>query len=175
MSERDSNLFERQLSRFLDDEMSSGERRDFKRQLRDDPDAAARFDQESAFDREFGYALRSALQRTAAPRRLRTPARIARFATLAVAAGLAVVFLRPGETPSGRPSERVARATSWFAPPPGVSDDYSSDARLYERPRIRVDDATRNWIVVPSGRAGEYLIVEVKRVRTRSVAVQEDF
>lgn len=167
--------FDRLLSRFLDDEMSSKERREFKRVLRDDADASARYDDEAAFDREFGYALRSALGRTQAPRRLRTPARVARFAALAVAAALAIVFFRPPEITNSPKSDNPAQATSWFAPPPGVSDDFSADTRPFERPRIRVDNGTRNWIVVPGDRNGEFLIIEVKRTRTRSIVVQEDF
>ena len=59
----ESAELERLISRFLDDECSADERRVLHRTLRDDPAAAALYEEYTALDREIGHAMRSALGR----------------------------------------------------------------------------------------------------------------
>ncbi|NUQ50549.1 MAG: hypothetical protein HUU27_11630, partial [Phycisphaerae bacterium] len=63
---------------------------------------------------------------------------------------------------------------SWFAPPP-LGDTFISESPAGDPPHVRVEDTEREWIVVPGQRAGEYLILEVKRIRAKQVRIERDF
>lgn len=168
---------ERLISRHLDDECSLEQRRELNDRLQHDPAAAALFEDHRVLDREVKLALRSALDRSAL--RLRPVAgweRVTRAGALAVAACLAVMFwFSPGRD-TAAPAERTsAQASSWFAAPPTPSDTLVERPPRFVRPQIRVDHPDTDWIVIPSDKPGEFLIVEVNRVTTRSVPVQKDF
>lgn len=178
------NDFERLVSRYLDEECSPEERRQLESLLHRDRDAEAFFEETAALDREIGRLMRQSLGRSVVVRR---PAarwrRAMRYSALAVAAcaGLLLspqgwwsIFGPPAADEPGESGRQPARA-SWFAPPPAGGDIYGPDARPFERAQVRVDKSDREWIVVPSERPGEFLVVEVKRVKTRTIPVQEDF
>jgi ferric-dicitrate binding protein FerR (iron transport regulator) len=95
MTESDDRL-ERLISRVLDREASSAERRELNRRTLADPRAAQLYEEYAALDREIGAALRSAMR----PARRLFPGplwrRIGQAGMLAVAACLAlVIWMRP--------------------------------------------------------------------------------
>ena len=171
-----SDNLERLVSRYLDGECTPEERKQLKALLRRDSAAEDFFEETAALDREFGRAMRQSLGRPLVVRR-RTPlwVRVSRIAGLSAAACLVWLVLRiptqPSQTPSDRP--RPQRA-SWFAPQPTAADTLAEQP-VSERPQVRMDKMDRHWIVVPADTPGEFLVVEVKRVKTRTVPVQEDF
>ena len=171
---------ERLISRYLDDEADAGERRQLTTLVRRDPQAAALFDEQAALDREISIALRKALRRPLArPRRLRVWPRVFRTVGVAAAACLAAVFWTQPQgappAPDGTAHGSFGVGRSWFAPPPASVDTLVDTPDVFERPGVHLRAADRNWIVVPGDAPGEFLIVEVKRVRTRTVHVQQDF
>ncbi|MBI5863752.1 MAG: hypothetical protein HZB38_04445 [Planctomycetes bacterium] len=175
MNEPTNNL-ERLVSRYLDDECSVEERRQLRQLLRKDAEAEAFFEETAALDREIGRAMRHALGRPVVLRR-QSPRwiQIGRAIALGAAACLAWVFLNPGgSATSQRPEQGRPMRASWFAPPPAPADTMS-DTRGYDRPQVRLDNTESRWIVVPGERPGEFLVVEVKRVKTRTIPVQGDF
>ncbi len=170
---------ERLISRCLDDECSPPEQRELNARLRRDPRAAALFEEHAALDREIKHALRSALHRTPDRHRpLPLWERVARVAVLAAAACLAVMFwftsprqpTTPGETTSA-----LAQTHSWFAAPPAVGDTLVEQPERFNRPVNWVGKPKTDWIVVPTDQPGEFLVIEVNRVLTRSTRVRQDF
>ncbi|RMF78828.1 MAG: hypothetical protein D6744_09695, partial [Planctomycetota bacterium] len=123
MSDADDHL-ERLISRFLDDEADSRQRREMKTLMRRDPQAAALFDELAAIDREASLAMRRALGRASStPRRRSARARIVRVAGLAAAACLAAMFWTPTHSAAPQRDGGASQASfgvgrSWFAPPP---------------------------------------------------------
>ena len=170
-----SDNLERLVSRYLDGECTPEERKQLKAMLRRDS-AEDFFEETAALDREFGRAMRQSLGRTLVVRR-RTPlwVRISRIAGLSAAACLAWLVLRSPTQPSATLSDRPQpQRASWFAPQPTAADTLAEQP-VSERPQVRMDKMDRHWIVVPADTPGEFLVVEVKRVKTRTVPVQEDF
>ncbi len=178
MNERQDQL-ERLISRFLDDEARADERRALRETLRQDAHAHALFEEHSALDREIGTAMRRAMRRG-----VRGSARrawwlsVARNLALATAACIgAAVWMRPAapQTPAERQRAGRTEAASWFAPPVEAGDQLRDSTARYERPAVGVVAPSENWIVVPGERPGEFLVVEVQRVRTRTLPIQQDF
>jgi hypothetical protein len=171
-----SDNLERLVSRYLDGECSREERKQLKAMLRRDSAAEDFFEETAALDRELGRAMRQSLGRTLVIRR-RPPlwVRVSRVAGLSAAACLAWVVLRTPQPDTAGQSDpaRVQRA-SWFAPQPTAADSMAAQPES-ERPQVRMDKMDRRWIVVPGDTPGEFLVVEVKRVKTRTFPVQEDF
>ena len=170
--------FERLVSRFLDDECSAAERKQLQAEIRRDGDAEAFFEETAALDREFGRAIRAAIATPAAARHGQPHwFRLVRMATLSAAACLAWFIWRPDAGPqssitnSGQSRPQFA---SWFAPQPAAGDTLAQPTRS-ERPEVLLDQSDRQWIVVPGQRPGEFLVVEVKCVKTRKIPVQADF
>jgi hypothetical protein len=168
---------ERLISRYLDGESPPRERRELNDRLRRDPRAAALFEEHSALDREVKSALRYALDRPpVAGRVLPRWERLARVVALAAAACLAAMFwLTPNRSAPGSHDRAAAQAASWFAPPPTFGDTLIAQPERFNRPQIRVDRPNTNWILVPSDKPGEFLVIEVERVLTRTIPVQHDF
>jgi len=175
MSEPTYDL-ERLISRHLDDEATREERRALNARLRREPDSAALYEQHSALDREVKHALRSALGRSPARHRpLPLWERTARVFIVAAAACLAVmIWLKPTQELSSQAGRAPAQA-SWFAPLPTVGDTLVERPEGFDRPQIRVGKPDTNWIVIPSDKPGEFLVIEVNRVLTRTVHIQRDF
>jgi hypothetical protein len=141
----------------------------------------ALFEEASALDREVGIAIRKALGRSAGRcRRVLPPWNgLGRLVAVGLAACLALAFLawpaRPPATTARYAGQGISGPGSWFAPPPAMRDAYEAAPVSLDRPRLRLDRADRNWIVVPGDRPGEYLVVEIKRVHSRSFVIQGDF
>lgn len=169
---------ERLITRHLDDACGPDERRRLERLTRRDPRAEAMFEEYAALDREVGAAMRQALGRSAG-KRLRGGGggwtRWRRALSVGMAACLAgVLWLAP---PERAPTARGPRqAGSLFAAPPTAHDTLDQrGASVFGRPQIRVDVPDREWILVPGEVPGEYLVVEVNRVRSRTIFLHEDF
>lgn len=180
MKEPNPNL-ERLVSRYLDQECSDEERRELQALVRRDADAASFLDEYVDLDREINYSLRRATGRAPVRRHVVTGwARLRRTLALGVAAAIAVFLwyspaLRQDVSQSPAASGRQATSASWFAPPPKVGDVLVDDAVRFERPQVRLEKDDSNWIVVPGERPGEFLVIEVKHVRSRTIPLQDDF
>jgi hypothetical protein len=175
---------ERLISRHLDNEATDSERRRLDRALDADPRARAYFEESAALDRELHQALRWAGRQAGIVRTrpARGGLRLGMVAGLGLAACLAGAFwlLPTSSLPvsgGGSPTHAgqvLPASGSWFAPPP-VGDTFISESSASAPPHIRVEDTQREWIVVPGHRAGEYLILEVKRIRAKQVRIERDF
>lgn len=176
MSEPTHDL-EHLISRCLDEECTSRERRELNARLRRDPEATARFEEHSALDREIKHALRSALGHAPARHRpLPLWERAARTFALAAAACLALaLWFAPAKQTMPRDGQPPTQAGSWFASLPTAGDTLvDSPSGLY-RPHIQLRQPDTNWIVIPSDTPGEFLVIEVNRVRTKTIQIQKDF
>jgi hypothetical protein len=180
MNQPPSNL-ERLITRYIDEECSPEERKQLQEMLREDSAAAEFYDDTVGIEREFNVALRSAMGRPPV-RRLRPPVwpRISRLIGFGLAAAAAIlVWISPGHRgPSGqsnwRSGDKPAEA-SWFAPPPAVGDVLDEDYGRFGRPQVKLEKPERNWIVVPGEKRGEFMVIEIKSSRTRTIPLQEDF
>lgn len=162
---------ERLISRFLDGEATFGERREMNRRVDTHAPTRALLDDYAALDREAGSALRLVMRRGGRPA-LPLGLRIMRFGALAAAACLATMFFTlPGGNPSGKDD---AVGASLFARPT-LQDPIAAEKPLMDRPYVRKSDTQRNWIMIPSDRPGEYLLVEVNRTRTRAYGIHADY
>lgn len=173
---KESPDLERLISRYLDDEASAQDRRALQTMERSDPAVRALVDEYADLDRELGRAMRRAMGRTILlPRRKLWP-RLGELAAVAAAACIAVtvwISAPRATTPTGR--EHTAQAgSSWFAPAPAEQDVLSQPDRTGDRPRLRVRDTDRDWIIIPGKQPGEFMVIEVNRVRTRAIAIQGD-
>lgn len=179
MYETDEQL-ERLITRFLDNEITSAEKRALDARLARDPSARSLFEEVCAFDREAGRSMRTAVQ-GAVVLRPATANRMQRFGR--VAAGLAAAcigffaWMSPrefsGELPGGAASS-VARA-SWFQPLRQMSEIFSPVKPEYERPSLRLQQTDREWLMIPSDVPGQYYLIEVDRTKTRLVGLHGDF
>ncbi len=178
---RPADDLERLISRYLDHEATARERRALERRLRDDPEAARLYRQTREIDDALRLALRGVVAgeragRTTWPKRRRA----LRAAGLAAAAcvGLLIWQGPTGKTnfsPAHRSTPAAAASTSWFAPPPTAGDSYVAGDD-YEATTATADKpAETRWIVVPSEKPGEYLVIEVNRVPKRAVQLARDF
>ena len=168
---------ERLISRFLDDESTPDERRRLRALERSDPHVTALVDEYAALDREVGQALRTAMGRTYRLGRARSPwSRAGQFVGLAAAACVAaMLWLTPARNATPGGARQPAQGASWFAPAAWQADVQERTNPSYERPQVRLRDTDRDWIIVPGNRPGEFMVIEVNRVRTRAVAIQNDF
>lgn len=174
----DSEQLEILISRELDGENSDDEAGRLRAVLRADAAARSLFDRYRRIDRYAGEAMRSALGRTARPTSIRWRGfRLSQFAGLAAAACLAMlVWLSPPEasrTLQGTVAPQ-ARSSSWFADSAPAADELAPDS-AYDRPAVRVKNTQRDYIMIPAGRPGEYLLISMDRVRTRLARIQRDF
>jgi anti-sigma factor RsiW len=168
---------ERLISRHLDDECTPDERRALHARLRRDPHAAALFEEHSALDREIKHALRHALGHRSV-RAQPGPAwkRVARAIVLAAAACLALlIWSLPAHRAPTTGKKGPAHAGSWFAEAPAAGDTLVKSPVYSERPQIRFTKPETDWIVIPSDTPGEFLVIEVNRVPTRTIRIQRDF
>ena len=176
MSDPASDL-ERLISRHLDDECTSRERRELNVRVQRDPHAAALFEQHAALDREVKYALRRALGRTPISRRLPTVwERSARLFAVAAAACLVVMlWLTPARRSAPLGEQASAQPGSWFASLPTAGDSLIDQSQLPSQPQIRHGESHTDWILIPSDTPGEFLVIQVDRRPTRAADVQKDF
>ena len=173
----DDNL-ERLISRFLDHEDTAADRRALNTRVDSDPAARAQLDEHVALDTEVRHALRQAMRRSY-PTRVASGGiwfRIGRSAALAVAACLALMFwLSPGKQTAGpRSSNQPQEASIWAAP--NWRNVMEQQRPPIDRPHVQRRDLQRDWIIIPGRRPGDGLVViEINRVRTRAIAIQQDF
>ena len=173
---------ERLISRLLDEEATASERRELRSRERSDPNIAALVDEYVTLDREVGRALRKAMGRSVVlPMRGSAWGRLGQVAAFAAAACLAVaVWLNPPGATTPRSNKEPTRAmTSWFAPTadrPAELPDAAEEVQLsHELPQVRLRDTDSDWIIIPGRRPGEFMVIEVNRVRTRAITIQGDF
>ncbi len=166
---------ERLITRALDRQASPADHRALHQQARRDPSVARLLVEYTHMDRALRSAMRSAVPRRSAPRVIPLWHWLTQMVTVAAAAGLALLlWVRPPGA-ANLPG-RDARASMFADLPVPAQDQFDPDtARRYERPGVRLDDADGNWIVIPGQRPNEYLIVEVKRIKSRTVYIQKDF
>lgn len=165
---------ERLISRYLDGECTEDERRELRAFLRRDRSLDALIDDFSAIDREARSALRSGIGgRRVAAQRVTNWRLVGRVAAGAVAAAIALLTWHNPAPPATLDGRTTPERASWFAPPPTAGDTLV--APTPDQPSIRIADSKRNWIVVPGERAGEYLVIEVKQVKSRTIPVQRDY
>jgi hypothetical protein len=171
------------ISRALDGECTSDERKLLKSRLRNDPQARALFDELRTLDEALGDALRRATRRTWHIISFRSRwGRVGQGLIVTAAACLAAMaWLHPTPPKAGpaRPTRSIpAQASltpSWFAPSPPPADEVTPIPSAYERPQLRVRGTQRNWIVIPGDRPGTFMVIEVDRVRTHVIDVHRDF
>jgi len=170
---------DRLISRYLDEESSIRERREFERRLDHDPAAAELFEDYAVIDRDIGVALREALLRPRAPtRRKSRREKYARVGMLAAAACLAALFwFAPPQVPDdvNRPATARVQPGSWFAAPTFSGDELVERPTLFNRSVNWVGKPKTEWIVIPAERAGEYMVIEVDRVLTQTRRERRDF
>jgi len=171
---------ERLISRYLDREDSPTERRALEALLRRDPQARELLTQTAAIDRAVARALCQAMGRPCRQTARALPwTRVGQFGLLAAAACVALALwvglprqaVSPGPTPSAQ-----AGWTSWFSPQPSPTGDLLRRIDpSHERPRQRWQTTDRDWIIVPGQRPGEYFLIELDRVRTCAVVIEDEF
>ena len=172
---RPNEQLERLISRILDEEATAGERRELNSRLRHDPQAAALFEEERALDREFKVALHHAMGHAIVKRHPRPVwERTARNLVLAAAACLTLLFW---STPTRQttPADLQTASQSWFQAPSLGTDTLTTDPAALEPAVTPQRDTNADWIVIPSDTPGEFLVIEVNRVKTRMVINQRDF
>jgi len=170
-ADRLEHLFTRAL-----DGAASHDERDLLDTLLRDESVRARFEAYAALDDAVGGALRADFDRAAAlvvTRRLGW--RIGRALAMGVAACIAtLIWLYPPPLPTPD-HHRPQQAGSWFAPMEPPHDAVETLPATFERPQARVRGTERHWIVVPGDEPGQFMIVEVDRVRTEVTGLYEDY
>ncbi len=166
---------ERLITRVLDEEASAAERGALEQQSAADPTVAQLLAEYRRLDRHFCAAMRSAVPRHAPPRTIPLWHWATQMVTVAAAAGLALLlWIRPPAALDGAGAD--VRASLFADVPVPATDQFDPNAGWrYERPGVRLDDANGDWIVIPGQRPDEYLIFEVKRIKSRTVFIQRDF
>jgi hypothetical protein len=157
MNDEVSDL-ERLISRYLDDEATRAERRRLRAQCAD-PQVEALLDEHETIDREAGRAMRAAMGRTVFLPTVRnkwTPVwQVAGLAAAACIAALMWMYPHRPDVRNHRPDQRQTAdvlQSKWFI-----------DGVQPQQMPVR----QRNWIIVPGSRPGEYMVIEVDRVRPR--------
>ena len=173
----DDNL-ERLISRFLDHEDTAADRRALNARVDADPAARAQLDEHAALDNEVHHALRQAMRRSY-PTRVASGGvwfGIGRSAALAAAACLALMFwFSPGkQTAAPRPGNEPREASIWATP--NWRNVMEQQRPPIDRPHVLRRNLQRDWIMIPGKRPGDGLVViEINRVRTHAIAIQQDF
>ncbi len=173
----DENL-ERLISRFLDREDTAADRRALNARVDADSTAQALLDEQVALDNEVRRALRQAMRRSY-PTRVATGSvwnRIGRSAALAAAACLVIlIWFSPGRQPVGPANGDKTRKASLFATP-SWHNLMQQERPPIERPHVQQRNLKRDWLVIPGRRPNQGIVViEVNRIRTRAIAIHQDF
>lgn len=169
---------ERLISRCLDGECSSAQRRELDAELRRDPDVQVLYEEHRALDHEIRNALRESLGDSRFVR-LRAPLwqRTARFVAVATAACLAfLVWLSPpvGDRSTARQAPTIAGAPSWFSASP-AGDVLVNPPNYFATRRVKSQSPRTRLILVPTEKRGEYLVIEVDNPPMRAVRIEEEF
>ncbi len=175
-----ADKLEHLFSRVIDAEATPDERELLRSVLDADADTRELFEQYRELDAHIGRALRQSVHTTPALRpRLGVWHRIGRPLAVAAAACLATFFwLQPrvaNQPPTDGSGPAQAAATNLFAPWQQSVDVVEPVPSAFERPEVELRGTEKDWIVVPADQPGQFMIIEVRRVRTHTVAVQQDF
>ncbi len=177
----DADRLEHLISRRLDDEATPQERRTLEARVREDAEVRRLFEDTRAVDTVVGDVMRVALgrgSRIVQPSRIRFPRlrpRLAKGLTVAAAAALALAaWLLPPRMSPPRASGRQ-QAGVWTLHSPRPADVVTPVPVEFERPGVRLRGTQRDWIVIPNRQPGKYVVIEVDRVRTHVVTIQQDF
>lgn len=169
---------ERLVSRFLDDEVSDEERRQLEDFLKRNRSAEPAVDEYFEIERETRSALRRTFGATSAARRRAIRwSWASRIVTGSIAACIVILSVSRPQQPIATDDSTGAadHVPSWFAPPPSFGDMLVESVDMANGPQIQIDKSDRNWIVVPGDAQGEFLVVEVKQTKRRSIAVHQDY
>ncbi|HOO16175.1 MAG TPA: hypothetical protein PK920_05855 [Phycisphaerae bacterium] len=175
---------ERLISRYLDGEATPAERRDLESRANADAAIQSLLAETAAIDREVGRAMRMAMRRTLPlpARRVKKVHWIQAVGFAAAAACIGLVFFLSSPRPSNGPKHSVQRPqpsapmrASWFAPPERPVDVVDQVDPADVRPQVRWRDTDRHWIVVPARQNGQFLLIQMDRLRTRAIRIQDDF
>ncbi len=178
MSTTPNERLELLITRFLDREAGLSERRELRSLLRRDARAAALFEDLAALDREISRAMHRALRRRPlgpSPLWIRTAQSVGLAAAACIGA-FAWLSAPSGQRGGGNAPQFGAptQASAWFAPPT-LGDSYDAAYVDPALPQRASRPANGKWIVVPSDRPGEFLIIEVQRPRLRTQPARGDF
>ncbi len=173
----DENL-ERLISRFLDREDTAADRRALNARVDADSTARALLDEQVALDTEVRRALRQAMRRSY-PTRVATGSvwiRIGRSAALAAAACLALlIWFSPDRQPVGPATGDKPQEASLFATP-NWNNLMQQERPPIDRPHVQRRNLKRDWLVIPGRHPNQGIVViEVNRIRTRAIAIHQDF
>lgn len=172
---RGEDQLERLFSRCLDAEASAEEQERLDTLLLADDTLRQRYEEYCQLDALAGETLRGALATSASTRSWRWLRRGGRLIGLAAAAALAALAWLDPPQPSTVPrSETPTHASSWFAPTELNRDMVEPLPREFERPEIRLRGTQRDWLIIPGDRPGQFMVVEIDRVRTHAIRLQED-
>jgi anti-sigma factor RsiW len=170
---------ERLISRYIDDEATPAERRDLEARADADPAIDLLLIETAAIDREVGRAMRIAMDRTI-PLPVRRSTKVRWFQAIGFAAAACIALVaylnfsqKPGQPARGH-KPTPARA-SWFATQPPQVDVVEQVDPADVRPELRLRDTDRHWIVIPARQPGQFLLIQVDRLRTRAIRIQDDF
>ncbi|MFN0135035.1 MAG: hypothetical protein ACKVS9_02845 [Phycisphaerae bacterium] len=170
---------ERLVSRFLDDEVSDEERRQLEEFLKRNRGAEPAVDEYFEIERETRTALRKTFGASVASRRRAIRWNWAsRIVTGSIAACIVMLSVsRPQPAASVEPGVAAPQSASWFSPLPPMTmgDMLVEPDDAGDRAHIHIDKSDRNWIIVPGDAPGEFLVVEVKQTKRRTIAVHQDY
>lgn len=180
-NDRQIDLLERLISRALDDELTPDEQNAFEARLASDPAAARRYEELADIDALVSDMLR--LELAAEPTVVTTAPAAPWWRTFGVAAAACIAaLLYYGERPAGDAPDDSSGDAAQAGVVAGESiwadvqvDGLTPvDPEVFDRLRAGVQDVDRDWVIIPSDEPGEYLLIEVSRVRTEAYALHAD-
>lgn len=181
---------ERLISRSLDHELSPEESAELEHWLSRDPAAERLYEQMVWVDAQVVEALHSDMAHTElnhdgpgiAPVQ---PVPWWRAAGVAVAAGIASLFWmgQPQQvmTPDPGISTQSSQASMGLFPndsiwaTPAIDSAAPVDKEMFGLEHTGLHDVDRKWVIMPSEEPGEYLLIEIRRVRTEAYPLHADF
>lgn len=172
--------WERLISRHLDGECTPEEKRTLERGIAEDPAVAELYREYADLDRQIHAVLHEAVSRPATGAQpVRFAERFARVGILAVAACLAVLFwFSPSNrvTPNGTSEATVHPFShSWFAAPPATGDTLVERPARFDRPVNWVGKPKTDWIVIPTEKPREFLLIQVESIETKTLRPPYDY
>lgn len=173
--------FERLVNRALDGELTPHEQEELDHFVKQDPAAARFYEEMSGIDALVGETLRVAIAAEPAEVPIAPSSWWRTFGIAAAACIAALMYF--GEPPAAdsqsEPDHGEAQAglvngeSIWAdAQVDGLTP---LDPEVFDRLRAGVQDVDRDWVIIPSDEPGEYLLIEVSRVRTEAYTLHADF
>jgi anti-sigma factor RsiW len=190
----DLDRLERLISRSLDHELSAEESAELERWLERDPAAERLYEQMAWVDAQVVEALHGDLAHDDLDRDelVHSGLMIApsqqvpwwRAAGVAVAAGIASLFWMgqpQAVTPDAANSTHNSQASMGLFPndsiwaAPAIDSAAPVDKEMFGLEHTGLHDVDRKWVIMPSEEPGEYLLIEIRRVRTEAYPLHADF